>query len=68
MTINFALIFFIICTQPGAVLTFLVLFTFTCINLADAFMQNDLQMRTIEAVNITIGQQYASAMTVLSLS
>jgi len=38
--------------------------TFTFNKLADAFIQNDLQMRTIEAVKLTVGQQYASAMTI----
>ena len=42
-------------------------FTFTFIHLADVFIQSDLQMRTIEAVKLTVGQQYASAMTLLSL-
>ena len=42
-------------------------FTFTFIHLADAFIQSDLQMRTIEAVKLTVGQQYASAMTRLRL-
>jgi len=36
------------------------------IHLADAFIQSDLQMRTKEAV-LTVGQQYASAMILLSL-
>jgi len=30
--------------------------TFTFIHLADAFIQSDLQMRTIEAIKITVGQ------------
>jgi len=42
-------------------------YSFTFIHLADAFIQSDLQMRTIEAVKLTIGQQYASAMTLPSL-
>jgi hypothetical protein len=42
-------------------------FTFTFIHLADAFIQSDLQMRTIEAVKLTVGQQYVSAITPLSL-
>jgi len=41
---------------------------FTFFHLADAFIQSDLQMRSIEAVQLTIGQQYANAMTLLSLS
>jgi len=41
--------------------------TFTFINLAGAFIQSDWQMRTIEAVKLTVGQQYASAMTQLRL-
>ena len=40
---------------------------FTFINLADAFIQSDLQMTTIEAVKLTIGQQYASAMILAGL-
>jgi len=43
-------------------------FTFTFIHLADAFLQSDLQMRTIEAVKLTIAQSYASVtMTLPSL-
>jgi len=30
---------------------------FTFIHLVDAFIQSDLQMRTIEAVKLTVGQQ-----------
>jgi len=41
--------------------------TFTFIHLEDAFTQSDLQMRTIEAVKLTVGQQYVSAITPLSL-
>jgi len=37
------------------------------IHLADAFFQSSLQMRTVEEVKLTIGQQYASAMTLPSL-
>jgi len=37
--------------------------TFTFNKLADAFIQSDLQMRTTEAVKLTIGQQHASTMT-----
>ncbi len=38
-------------------------FTFTFSHLADAFIQSNLQMRTIEAIKINKEQQYASAMT-----
>ena len=48
-------------------LLFVITFTFTFIHLADAFIQSDLQMRTIEAVKLTVGQQYASDITLLSL-
>ncbi len=41
-------------------------FTFTFIHLADAFIQSDLQMRTIEAIRLTVGQQYISAMALRS--
>jgi len=38
------------------------------LHLADAFIQSDLQMRTNNiAVKLTVGQQYASAMTLPSL-
>jgi len=42
-------------------------FIFTFIHLANAFIQSDVHMRTIEANKPTIGQQYASAMTLPSL-
>ncbi len=38
---------------------------FTCIHLADAFIQSDLQTRTIEAIEPTTEQQYTSAVTSL---
>ena len=42
-------------------------FTFTFIHLADAFIQSDLQMITLEAVKLTAGQQNVSAITFHSL-
>jgi len=45
---------------------FLKLYDYIYINhLADAFIQSDLQLKTIEADKLTIGQQYASAMTLI---
>jgi len=41
--------------------------TYSFIYLTDTFIQSDLQMRTIEAVKLTVGQQYVSAVTPLSL-
>jgi len=42
--------------------------TFTFDHLADAFIQSDLQKRrAIEAIKLTIGQQYARAATLPSL-
>ncbi len=46
-------------------LYYFVLFTFTFSHLADAFIQSDLQMRTLEAIKPTKEQQRASAMTSL---
>ncbi len=40
--------------------------TFTFNNLADACIQSDVQMRTIEAIRPLRVQQYTSAMTSLS--
>ncbi len=43
----------------------LLTFTFTFSHLADAFIQSNLQMKTIEAIKPTKEQQHASAMTSL---
>jgi len=37
---------------------FWVGFSFTFIHLANAFIQSDLQMRTIEADKLTVGQKH----------
>ncbi len=44
----------------------IITFTFTFNHLADAFIQSDVQMRTIEAIRPSREQQYTSAMTSLS--
>ncbi len=45
-----------------------ITFTFIFNNLADAFIQSDLQMRIIEAIRPMREQQYTSAGTSLSYS
>ncbi len=44
---------------------YIYIYTHTFSHLADAFIQSDLQMRTLEAIKTTKEQQHASAMTSL---
>ncbi len=48
------------------VIIFIIILTFTCSHLADAFIQSDLKMITIEAIKINKRARYTSAMTSLN--